>query len=273
MFNMGVARIVEAHYAEPGLVERVRESLRESGMDPDALDQARIGNLDQLHAGGLEATDELAKAAEISSADLVLDLGSGAGGPSRRLAATIGCHVTGLDLTEEYVQVATMLARSTGLAHLLKYRQGDATATPFDADVFDVVWTQHASMNIEDKAGLVGEMYRVLKKGGRLALHDVVAGPGVMRYPVPWASRSDFSFLIAPDDLLELLKSTGFRNIVSQDVTEESTRSLHRVAQNAPVTGFGPRIFLGPDFPDMIMNFTANLESGACNVLRLTCTK
>jgi ubiquinone/menaquinone biosynthesis C-methylase UbiE len=45
---------------------------------------------------------------------------------------------------------------------------------PFDDATFDVVWTQHASMNIPDKVGLYNEIYRVLKSGGYLAIYDIL---------------------------------------------------------------------------------------------------
>src|SRR5580698_3556786 len=109
---------VEEHYSAPDLWLRVREALKRSGLDPDHLRQADIEKLDQFHVGGLEATNQLAAAANIQASDRVLDLGSGIGGPSRHLAASIGCRVTGLDLTREYCEVATALAQSTGLAHL-----------------------------------------------------------------------------------------------------------------------------------------------------------
>src|SRR5580704_5296608 len=124
--------VVEAHYAQPGLVERVKAALVESGLDPSRLNQSDLEKRDQFHVGGLDATNTLIQIAGIKASDRVLDLGSGGGGPSRHLAATVGCHVTGIDLTDEYCQVATMLAAATGLSHLLDYQQGDALHTPFD---------------------------------------------------------------------------------------------------------------------------------------------
>ncbi len=58
------------------------------------------------------------------------------------------------DLTEEYCRVAEVLSKRLGLDQLVSYIQGNAFEMPFDDATFDVVWTQHASMNIPDKVGL-----------------------------------------------------------------------------------------------------------------------
>jgi ubiquinone/menaquinone biosynthesis C-methylase UbiE len=260
--------LVEEHYAQPGLMERVRQALVLSGLNPDHLRQEDISKLDHFHVGGVEATDALIRLANIQPTDAVLDLGSGIGGPSRHLAATVGCHATGIDLTDEYCQVATMLANSTGMSHLVAYRRGDALSTPFEDSTFDVVWTQHAAMNIEDKAGFYREIFRLLKKGGRLALHDVVAGAGPVRYPVPWASRPELSFLMTESDMQAAVVAAGFQHIVSQDVTSEGIEALARVAARAGSPGFSLRTLMGDEFPIMIANLTANLKGGAVRLVQ-----
>jgi ubiquinone/menaquinone biosynthesis C-methylase UbiE len=264
---------VEAHYAQHGLLERVREALRESGLDPDNLAQPQLAKLDHFHVGGIDATDNLARLAEIQETDRVLDIGSGIGGPSRYLAANIGCQVSGLDLTYEYCQVAEMLARSTSLDHRVDYQQGDALHAPFEDATFDVVWTQHASMNIEDKPGLYREIFRLLKPGGRLAIHDVMAGTGEVRYPVPWARGADLSFLISGQTLQDILIAEGFISLVTQDVTKQGMEALQQVARSATSPGFGINTLLGPEFPVMAANLIANLQSGACHVMQAVAVK
>src|SRR5690606_5294275 len=141
----------------------------------------------------------------------VLDVGSGIGGTSRCLAREFGCRVTGIDLTEEYCRTAAMLSARIGLAHLVDYRQGDATNLPFADASFDVVWTEHAAMNIPDKLRLYREMHRVLEPGGTLAIHDILAGPSdEVLFPVPWARTPESSFLVTPDELRKLLDEAGF---------------------------------------------------------------
>ena len=66
--------------------------------------------------------------------------------------------IIGLDLVDEYCNVAKMLAKKVGLEYLVDYRQGDATNMPFDNNSFDIIWTQHASTNIADKQKLYSEM-------------------------------------------------------------------------------------------------------------------
>src|SRR3546814_6650839 len=114
-----------------------------------------------------------------------------------------------------------MLTSRTGLADRVSFQQGDALAMPFADGSFDVVWTQHAAMNIADKARLYAEIHRVLRPGGRLALNDILAGPDVdgLHYPVPWASSAELSFLIPPAALRELLASVGFRQRAWRDCT------------------------------------------------------
>jgi SAM-dependent methyltransferase len=259
---------VEQHYAQPGLMERVQEALSAHGLDPEKLDQGAVERLDQFHAGGLEATDWLIRLAGIQKGDRVLDLGSGIGGPSRHLASTVGCHVTGLDLTAEYCEVATMMARSTGLAQLLDYQQGDALHTPFADESFDVVWTQHASMNIEDKSALYREMFRLVKRGGKLAVHDIIAGSGDIRYPVPWARTADLSFLSTEDGMIDGLKAAGFHKSVFLDVTKEGLDAIRVLAAKAPSQGFGLATLMGPEFPGMVANLAENLHSGICRIIQ-----
>ena len=95
----------------------------------------------------------------------VLDLGCGVGGCARYLSAECGCDVVGVDITPGFIAAATALTARCGLAERCTFVCCDATATPLEAGSFDHVWAQNVVMNIEDKAGLVAEVARLLRPG------------------------------------------------------------------------------------------------------------
>ena len=255
---------VEDHYTRGELGELILAALKNAGKDPDALTPADLAPVDEFHIRGREATMELARLVNLGPDAHVLDVGCGIGGPSRHLAAEFGCRVTGLDLTEEYCRVARMLAERTGLADRVDYRQGDALAMPFSDASFDVVWTQHASMNIADKARLFAEMHRVLKPGGRLAVYDIVAGGGgEVHFPVPWARQPSISFLVSAEEMREELEKTGFRVLAWRDATAPAREWFLEVMTRAQAEGpppLGTHLLLGPDFRQMRKNQIRNLE-------------
>ena len=76
-------------------------------------------------------------------------------------------------------------------------------------------------MNIADKQALFTEMHRVLRPGGKLALHDVMAGPvQPVHFPVPWAPDPSMSFLAEPEESRALILATGFEELAWQDQTQ-----------------------------------------------------
>lgn len=266
-------RSVERHYTLDDLETRVLNALRMAGLDLDALSVDDLAPLDEFHIRGREATDELAELAGIASGEQVLDVGCGLGGTARHLAARYAARVTGIDLTAEYCRVGTVLSELTGLGDRVRLLRADALQLPFEDGRFDAVWTEHAAMNIADKAGLYGELRRVLRRGGRLALYDVVEGDGRdLWFPVPWARQPEISFLISGWELEGLLISHGFEIHASRDVTTpaiEWYRGLAAALQAGGRPALGFHILLDADAKEMFANGVKNLEEGRIRLIQL----
>lgn len=258
MAEQGYTERVNAHYTPDGLADTVVRLLRSWGKEDATLTPDDLAPIDQFHIGGKAATLALAALADIGPTTRVLDVGGGFGGPARTLAATYGCSVVVLDLTEAYCQVGEMLTARSGLSERVVFRQGDARAIPFPDATFDLVWTQHSSMNIANKRQLYAETYRVLRPGGRLALYEIMAGPyGPLHFPVPWARDASISFLSPPDDVHALLTEIGYRTLHWEDLTDATVAA----AQSRPVPVEPPpglHLVLGADFLERMGNMQRN---------------
>ena len=265
---MTTAHIVTRHYeGDGGLGDRIYERLRSLGFEErNPLSPEDTAAVDQFHVGGVEATEKLAQFLCPSRGSYVLDVGSGLGGPSRYLAAKYGCRVVGIDITEEYCGIASKLAERMGLQDLVEYRVGDARDLPFSDESFDVVWTQHVSMNIAEKADLYAGIFRVLKVGGRFAAHDVVQGAsGPILFPVPWARTAAISHLQTSEAMRKTVEDAGFSLMVWNDVTESALQFLDAMiarSRNGELPPLGLDLLLGPEFPEMARNFRQNLNEG-----------
>jgi len=264
---------VKRHYAREGLGEAILAALARAGKDTERLELDDLAPLDEFHLRGRAATVDLARAANLRAAHEVLDVGSGVGGPSRRIARDFGCRVTGVDLSEDYARAAALLAARCGLADRCRYVTANALALPFATAAFDVVWSQHAAMNIADKPRLYREMHRVLKPGGTLALYDVLAGPGgAAILPAPWARTEETSFLVAPQELRRMLEAAGFAITAWHD-DSETVRAWFaaRAARGEPAEpqALGVQLLLGPEFAVMARNQLRNLAERRIAVVRI----
>jgi sarcosine/dimethylglycine N-methyltransferase len=80
------------------LARRLEAWLAAHARDPARPTLDELAQVDEFHVRGREATAELADLLAPGPGSLVLDAGSGLGGPARLLAAARGCRVLGVDL-------------------------------------------------------------------------------------------------------------------------------------------------------------------------------
>lgn len=260
-----VVDAIKQHYGRLDFSQRILDTLKASGADIDTLTRDDLAMFEEFHIGGREATQSMARLANLTKGDQVLDIGSGIGGPARTLAAEFGCRVTGLDLTDEFCRAARMLTERVGLGEMVEFVQGNALDLPFNDASFDVVWTQHTSMNIEDKEQLFSEIHRVLRPGGTFALHDIMAGPEPdLHFPVLWAGDASISFLCLPDEIRRLLKTSGFSVIEWIDKTEKAIAfwQKRKVMIDSDEAGNKPdlRLIVGEHFAERAANVVRNLH-------------
>jgi SAM-dependent methyltransferase len=258
---------VRNHYRATGLTERLKTALAAFGPEHQRLAPQQLGALDQFHTRGLAATADLATLAGITADMSVLDVGSGIGGPARFLAATYGCRVTGVDLSEAFVDAARYLTERTGQGGHVSFQTASALDLPFGASHFDAVFLQHVAMNISDRAQLYREIRRVLRPGGRFATFDVVLGSGEPQYPVPWARTPATSFLLTAAATREAVEPAGFRTLAWQDDTEAAKAWVAQLRASGPPPSPNLGVVMGADFAQLAANLGRSLMEGRLGIL------
>ncbi|MER9423970.1 methyltransferase domain-containing protein [Mesorhizobium sp. M0317] len=203
----GIAR----HYDVSDLEQHILAVLADTGVEIAHLRAGDLESVDEFHIGGIAATRELIGQMGLKPGARLLDIGSGVGGPARFAANNAGADVTGIDLTQSYVDIATSLSKRVGMADKVRFVQGSALDMPFSNKSFDTAMILHVGMNLPDKKKLMSEAARVLKPGGVFAVYDVMRlKAGALTYPLPWASDESMSFVATPDDYRSAAAAAGF---------------------------------------------------------------
>lgn len=168
--------------------------------------------------------------ASLKKGETVLDLGSGGGFDSFLARRKVGDEglVIGVDMTPEMIKLARNNAKKSGFDNV-EFRLGEIEHLPVADSSVDVI-ISNCVINLSlDKQLVFNEAYRVLRKGGRLSISDVVATA-----EIPESVKGDLASIsncIAGaeyvDDLEIILKNAGFVNIrlVPKDNSREIIKS------------------------------------------------
>lgn len=119
-----------------------------------------------------EVLEKMLASAELRPHMRVLDLCCGTGIVARAIAPRVR-EVHAFDITPAMIAKARQLGRAKGLKNI-RYRVGDAEATPYKKGFFDVVVTRLAFHHFEKPHRVVEETVRIVKPGGRVVVADII---------------------------------------------------------------------------------------------------
>lgn len=234
---MELARDSASHY------QKVTALWREFMGDHFHFGYFRTGEED-LPQAARDMVDELLGLCEVDAGTRVLDVGCGIGGAALYIHEKYGCAVDGISNSEAGVRIAEDICRERGYS-AVRFKVADALQNGFPEDTFDLVWIMEASHPIEDKAALSRECFRVLKKGGRLVMCDLVQLRTLPFREGLWNMLANLGdFLFAPKvwgpahistlgKLCDILVDTGFTDLRVVNVTDKVIPTLKHWRENA----------------------------------------
>lgn len=181
---------------------------------------------DYAVASRVAEAELLARMVKAGPNDLAVDLACGPGTLALRFARHVR-WICGLDLTPAILDRARRSAAAEGLSNL-EFAIGDAQALPFADGSLDIAVTSYSLHHFPDPARTIGEMARVVRRGGRVGILDIFVpnDPQVSELNNRMEIVRDASHTrtLACDELESEFAAHGLR--VIDTTVEENTRTF-----------------------------------------------
>ncbi|MFI0466703.1 methyltransferase domain-containing protein [Saccharopolyspora sp. 5N102] len=176
---------------------------------------------EDIDSASRRTVERMADKVEITPDTRILDIGSGYGGAARHLAATYGCKVSCLNLSEVENARNLEFTRAAGLDELIEVKDGSFEDIPFQDNAFDIVWSQDAILHSGDRERVLEEVSRVLKGGGSFIFTDPMAADGAKSKDLgPILDRLNLETMGSPGFYRRELARLGLQNFDFEDLTE-----------------------------------------------------
>ena len=209
--------------------EELERMYKAFGVDPKSTDR-RIFDTESMSHHTQSEIIKLIKMMNIEKNTFLLDAGCGNGAPSRLIAKTCECKITGFDINPNQIQKALSCDHLEGVDHLIRREVKDVHKLDYPEETFDKVFHNETMCHWVDKKAALTGLHRILKGTGLMGFHDWIRGDkGSLNeaggnFPGTYAEGVWFQHSI--EETRRFVEKAGFAVLHCEDTTDIVDRGL-----------------------------------------------
>lgn len=177
-----------------------------------------------------EESNQIPKILDLAPHSSVFELGCGSGRYALQLAKNCGCRILGVDVNESGVRTARGLAEAAQVSAECHFEQCDASKRlPYADHDFDAAFSNDVLCHLPSRVHILGELFRVLRPGGRLVFSDALVINGQISNAEVAIRSSIGNYVFLPAGRNEqLIEQAGFRLLQADDTTASASMIAKR---------------------------------------------